>query len=118
MECDGMGITELFESGFFTMLWNWSNPVLTVLVYGCIMIGVILQIMLRKKCRSSIMKWSLMGICLVGIIVSECAWYVVSGWERLGIMVMYGFVLCVMLGAIIATAVLGIKNVFDKRKED
>jgi hypothetical protein len=33
-------------------------------------------------------------------------------------MVMYGFVLCVMLGAIIATAVLGIKNVFDKRKED
>ena len=34
-----MGFLELFEIGFFTALWNWSNPFLTVLVYAFIVMG-------------------------------------------------------------------------------
>ena len=54
-----MGFLELFEIGFFTALWNWSNPFLTVLVYIFIAIGALIQYALFRKCRKPAMRWSL-----------------------------------------------------------
>ena len=100
-----MGFIELFEVGFFAALWNWSNTILTILVYACIAIGALTQFVLLRKCRKPAMRWSLMGICGVGIIISECIWQMITGWDRLGLIIIYGFVICLMIGAGITTAV-------------
>ena len=50
-----MGFLELFEIGFFTALWNWSNPILTGLVYLFIAIGALIQFVLLRKCRKPAM---------------------------------------------------------------
>lgn len=55
-----MGFLELFEIGFFTALWNWSNPFLTLLVYVFIVMGALIQLILLKKCRKTITRWSLL----------------------------------------------------------
>lgn len=100
-----MGILELFEIGFFTALWNWSNPILTILVYACIAIGALIQFVLLKKCRKPAMRWSLISICGIGIIISECAWQMITGWDRLGLVIIYGFIACLLMGAAFTTAV-------------
>ena len=109
-----MGIAELFEVGFFTAFWNWSNPILTALVYFCVVVGAVLQIVFRKKCRNPIAKWLLIGLCGVGIIISECAWHTITGWERLGVIIIYGFIVCVMLGSILVSLFSVFKKMIDR----
>ena len=99
-----MGFLELFEIGFFTALWNWSNPFLTVLVYTFIVIGAVIQLLLLKKCLKTITRWSLIGICGIGIVISECACQVITGWDRLAIDIIYGIIVCLVIGAGIAGA--------------
>lgn len=98
-----MGITELFEIGFFTAFWNWSNPILTALVYSFVIVGAILQIILQRKCRKSKTKWLQIAICGVAIVICECLWHAITGWDRLAIDIIYGLAICLLLGAIIAT---------------
>ena len=105
-----MGIAELFEIGFFTAFWDWSNPILTALVYAFVIVGVIIQIILQKKCRKPKMKWLLMGICGVGIVICEFLCQVTTGWDRLAIDIFYGLAVCLLLGAIITTVISTLKN--------
>ena len=105
-----MGIAELFEIGFFTAFWNWSNPILTALVYAFVIVGVILQIILQKKCRKSFSKLGFIGICVIAIIISECLHQIITGWDRLLVDFVYGFSICLLLGATITTVISAIKN--------
>jgi hypothetical protein len=105
-----MGIAELFEMGLFTIFWNWSDPILTAIVYAFVIVGVIIQIILQKKCRKPKTKWLLMGICGVGIVICECLYQVITGWDRLAIDIIYGLVICLLLGAIITTIISALKN--------
>ena len=105
-----MGLFELFEIGFFTALWNWSNPFLTILVYAFIVIGTVIQLFLIKKCQKTITRWSLLGICGMGVVFSECAWQVITGWDRLGIDIIYGIIVCILIGAAIPAAVSMIRK--------
>ena len=98
-----MGIFELFESGFFTPFWNWSSPVLTGLFYLCVIMGAVLQIFLQKKFKNPAIKWLLMGICGIGIVICECWWHNITGWDWLTVDVIYALIICLLLGAIIAT---------------
>ena len=99
-----MGFLELFEIGFFTALWNWSNPFLTLLVYVFIVMGALIQLILLKKCRKTITRWSLLGICGIGVVFSECTWQVITGWDRLAIDIIYGVIVCLTIGAVITAA--------------
>jgi len=105
-----MGIAELFEIGFYTAFWNWSNPILTALVYSFVIVGAVLQIIVQKKCRKPKIKWLLIGICGVGIIVSECIWHTMLGWERLGVVIIYGLIVCLLLGAMITAVISALKS--------
>lgn len=96
-----MGIIELFEIGFFTTLWDWSNFPLTMTVYSCIALGCIIQGILQKKCDNSNLRWLFIGLCAIGIIVCECIWHMITGWDRLGLDFIYGFIICLLLGSII-----------------
>ncbi len=105
-----MGFLELFEIGFFTALWNWSNPILTGLVYLFIAIGALIQFVLLRKCRKPAMRWSLVGICGIGIVFSECAWQVITGWDLLAVDIIYGIIICLVIGAGITAAVSMIRK--------
>lgn len=105
-----MGFLELFEVGFFTALWNWSNPFLTILEYVFIVVGAVIQLILLKKSRKSATRSSLIGICVIGIVISECAWQVITGWDRLAIDIIYGIIVCILIGAAITAAVSMIRK--------
>ena len=49
--------------------------------------------------RILITRWSLIGICGIGVVFSECAWQVIIGWDRLAIDIIYGVIVCLALGA-------------------
>lgn len=109
-----MGFLELFEIGFFTALWNWSNQFLTILEYVFIVVGAVIQLILLKKCRNPVSRWSLIGFCGIGIVISECAWQVITGWDRLAIDIIDGIIVCILIGAAITAAVSMIR----KKRED
>ena len=105
-----MGIMELFDIGFFTTFWNWSSPILTMLIYSSVVLGFIIQFLLRRKCHKPILRWMLVILCTIGIIVSECVWQVITGWERLSVDMFYGLFICILLGAMIENVVFKFKS--------
>lgn len=105
-----MGFIELFEIGFFSGFWNWSAPNLTILLYFCVATGFALQFILQRKCRKPAIRWSIIVLCAFGIIISECVWQTITGWDRLGVDIIYGLIVCLLLGAIIMMIVSLFKN--------
>lgn len=105
-----MGFLELFEVGFFAALWNWSNPFLTILEYVFIVVGAVIQLILLNKCRKPVTRWSLIGICVIGIVISECTWHLITGWDRLAIDIIYGIIVCILIGAAITAVISMIRK--------
>ena len=101
---------ELIEYGFFEAFWNWSNPALTLLIYFFILIGAVVQYLLLKKCQKRVFRFVLIGLCAIYILVSESAMNFITGWDRFGIIVLYGFVICILIGAVFMTIIQWIKN--------
>ena len=101
---------ELIEYGFFEAFWNWSNPALTLLIYFFILIGAALQYLLLKKCQKRVFRFGLIGLCAIYTLISEYAMIFITGWDRFGIIVLYGFVICILIGAVFMTIIQWIKN--------
>ena len=101
---------ELIEFGFFEAFCNWSNPTLTLLIYLCVLIGAVVQYLLLKKCQKRVFRFGLIGLCAIYILVSEYAMNFITGWDRFGIIVLYWFVICILLGTVIITIIQWIKN--------
>ena len=75
---------------------------MTILEYVFIVVGAVIQLILLKKCRNPVSRWSLIGICGIGIVISECAWQMITGWDQLAIDIIYGIIVCLVIGAGIA----------------
>ena len=105
-----LSIFELMEVGFFDAFWNWGNVYLTAAVYLCVLIGCGIQYLLLKKCQTSSLRWMLVGLCAFGVLFLEYTLYFINGWESLGLLLLYGGVLCVLLGAVLMTILYKIKN--------
>ena len=103
-------ILELIEYGFFEAFWNWSNPALTLLIYFFILIGAVVQYLLLKKCQKRVFRFVLIGLCAIYTLISEYAMIFITGWDRFGIIVLYGFVICILIGAVFMTIIQWIKN--------
>ena len=101
---------ELIEYGFFEAFWNWSNHALTLLIYFFILFGAAIQYLLLKKCKNRFFRFVLIGLCAIYILVSEYAMIFITGWDRFGIIVLYGFVICILLGTVLMTIIQLIKN--------
>jgi len=108
------GLFELIEIGFFEGFWNWSNPILTLLIYLCVILGAAVQYILLKKCQKPVFRWAVIGLCTAGILISESALIFITGWDRLGIHFLYGFTLCILLGAVLMTGILQVKKKMQK----
>lgn len=105
-----MGFLELFEIGFFTAFFVPTNLYLTVPVYLCVIAGYLIQAVLIKKAKRWIWRNSLLCICLLGAVGCECVWHFITGWDRLAVDILYGFCLCLLLGAVLAKIVARIKR--------
>ena len=101
---------ELIEYGFFEAFWNWSNPALTLLIYLCVLIGAVVQYLLLKKCQKRVFRFVLIGLCAIYTLISEYAMIFITGGDRFGIIVLYGFVICILIGAVFMTIIQWIKN--------
>ena len=93
---------ELFEIGFFMCLFNFSNIWLSITEWFCVLVGFLIQYILLRKGRGMATKWGFPCLLLVGIIISECMVWTITGWDRLAVALIYGFIVCLMLGAVLA----------------
>lgn len=109
-------ISNLFEIGFFSTLWNWSNPILTAAVYLAIAAGFALQYFLQRKCRRIVLRLAPFLLYLVGIIFCAYKWNTLSGWDTLTPLFLFGFILCMIIGAALAISFSFLKNKIGRRK--
>lgn len=92
----------LFETGFFDTLFNFGEPPLSALVWGSILTGFLIQYLLIKKVKRAYIKWIFPTLLLVGIAVCEYLTWVITGWDLLGVCIIYWGILCAAMGAGIA----------------
>ena len=109
-------ISNLFEIGFFSALWNWSNPLLTAALYIAIAAGFAMQYLLQRKCRIIILRFCPFALYLVGIIFCAYQWNTLSGWDTLSALFILGFIFCLIFGALLAILFSFLKNKFKMRK--
>ena len=106
----------LFEIGFFEALWNWSNPILTAVVYFLIALGFAVQYLLQRKCRIITLRFCPYALYLVGVIFCAYKWDTLSGWQTLPVLFILGFIFCMILGAGLAILFSFLKNIILLRK--
>ena len=90
-----MGFIELFEIGFFTAFVNFSSPLLSAIVYFLVVLGFVIQFFLRKR-------WGLLVATASAAVLCEIAAQAITGWDRIGVLVIYGAVVCMLIGELIA----------------
>ncbi len=100
----GQGILMLIEIGFFGAFIDLSNLYLTIPMYLLVLIGFGVQSLLLKCCRAGWRRWTFAAALLAGAAAGEIACAVITGWDLLGVLILYGFVLCLAIGALAAVA--------------
>lgn len=97
-----MGFIELLEMGFFHTFFNFSNPYISVPVYILVFIGFFVQTNILKKYTAR-RKYSFIFVCICGIFISEIIWNNITGWDRIAVDLIYGFIICLLIGAFIGS---------------
>ena len=100
-----MGFIELFEVGFISVIWDFSTPFLSISFYLCLFFGVVIQLGFLEKIYKRIWRLSLLEISIIGIIICECVWHMITGWDRLVVDYFYLLFVSVFLGSIITTLI-------------
>jgi len=104
-----MGLVELFEIGFFTALFNYTNIYLSLMVWLCVAVGAVLQHFFQKSSHSFV-RWGLPVACIFGVLMCEGTAAVTTGWDRLAVYIIYGLLVCLLLGAGISVLAAYVKN--------
>lgn len=96
-----MGLSLLIEIGFLALFWNFAEWELSVMVYACVAVGFLIQLLLLKS-RHRAVQWAFLLLAAVALIACEIACHVITAWDILAILFLYGAVLCLLLGAVLA----------------
>lgn len=91
-------ILELWEVGFFQVPFYIGEPYLFCSFWAALLIGVMIQLLLMKKCKRPWARWSFTALTLVGLLVSEILCQVITGWDLLAAMFLYALFLTFLLG--------------------
>ncbi len=97
-----MGILMLTEIGFWQLFWNFSAWELSVMLYGCVAAGFLIELIFLLKCRRAAVKRAFLALVILALIACECAYHLAAGWDEVAILFVYGGVLGVLLGAVLA----------------
>lgn len=100
----------LFEIGLVQQLWTFSEPYMFVILYPIILAGFFIQYTVLRKVSHRVGRWAFAGLLALSVAGCEVGFNLAGGWDRLGVIVLYCGVFCLILGAILATVVHGIQN--------
>ncbi len=100
---------ELWEIGFFHLLVNFENAWLSVACWGCILFGFAVQTLLFAKCKGPV-KWVFGGVVLAAAVAGEVLSHIITGWDLLGLLLIYGAFVCCLVGVLAAVAVARIRQ--------
>lgn len=99
------GIMMLAEVGFFSVFFDWSTWMLSVAAWACLLLGFAVQFLVLELCRT-LWKRRLFSLLLIlGVIAGELACQLITGWELVAVLVLYGCVLSLAIGAVLAFVV-------------
>lgn len=100
-----MVIAELFETGLFDMFLYFSEPYVWIPAYSCLVLGMIVQFILAKKCHKKVWRMSVLELGFIGILLCECIWHTKAGFGRLIVDMICLLLTSLLIGAMIAVAV-------------
>lgn len=100
-----MGIMMLAEVGFFHVFFDFSTWMLSVAAWAFLLLGFAIQLLLLKLCRK-LWKRRIFAVLLIfGVVAGEVACQMITGWDLLVVLVLYGCVFSMVIGAIMACVI-------------
>ena len=107
-----LGIMMLAEVGFFRVFFDFSTWMLSVAAWTFLLLGFAIQLLVLKLCRTLWKRRVFAVLILLGLIAGELACQMITGWDLLAVLVLYGCVFALAIGALLAYAVycLGGRN--------
>ena len=94
---------ELLDDGLFTAFYDFSNWKFSLALYVCVFIGFAIQAVIAKKSKNTLSKWIYPIFLITGVVVCEILTEVITGWDQILVGLIYGIVVCNIIGALIAT---------------
>lgn len=98
-----LGIVQLWEVGFFQAPFAIGEPIF-FFFWAALLIAFAVQLLLLKTCRRFWSKWSFLILSLAGALLGEILCQVITGWDKLAALLLYGLFLAFLLGAGLARA--------------
>jgi len=95
------GLKEVIEVGMLQALYTPSAPWLFIPSWFCVILGLFVQLRCLKKKKA---KWFLV-ILAFSLIFSELACQLITGWDVLIFLILYGFFIYMLLGAALGTII-------------
>lgn len=93
---------ELFDDGVFKAFYDFSDWELSLAVYVCTFIGFAIQAVIAEKSKNTLSKWIYLIFLVTGVTVCEILTQVINGWNQILVGLIYGIVICNIIGALIA----------------
>ena len=105
-----LGIMMLAEVGFFDVFFDFSTWMLSAAAWAFLLLGFAIQFLLLKLCRTLWKRRLFAVVILMGLIAGELACQMITGWDLLAVLVLYGCVFSLAIGAVLAWIVYRIGN--------
>lgn len=100
-----LGVMMLAEVGFFSVFFDWSTWMLSVAAWAFLLLGFAIQFLVLKLCRTLWKRRLFPMLLILGVIAGELACQLITGWDLLAVLILYGCVLSLAIGAVLAAAV-------------
>ena len=100
-----MGVMMLAEVGFFHVFFDFSTWMLSVAAWAFLLLGFAIQLLVLKLCRKPWKRRVFAVLLIFGVAVGEIACQMITGWDLLAVLVLYGCVFSMIIGAILAFVV-------------
>jgi len=83
-------------------LFDFTNIWVSIIEWFCVLVGFLIQYILLRKVRSLPAKWGFPCLLLAGSVVCEYMTWTITGWDVLAVVLIYGFIVCLALGVVLA----------------
>lgn len=100
----------LLETGFLDVFWSFGVQPLNLIAWACVFFGFLMQYLLLEKAGRPHFGVGFSLLLLAGAAVGETLSWRITGWDLLGVLAVYGIILCCALGAAAAWIVYGIRK--------
>ena len=102
---NGIGDHDAGGGRLFQWVFDWSTWLLSMAAWAFLLLGFAIQFLVLKLCRTLWKRRLFPGLVVLGIVAGELACQMITGWELLAVLVLYGCVFSLAIGAVLAFAV-------------